>query len=1187
MYLKRLDIFGFKSFPRRTVLEFEQGLTAVVGPNGSGKSNIADAVRWALGEQSMKAVRGTKTEDVIFGGGGNRGRSGLAEVSLTFDNADGWFKVDFNEIAITRRAHRSGENEYLLNGARVRLKDIQDLLRSVGLGVGGNSVINQGQIDAALTLKPDGLRELLEESAGVSRYYARRDEARRRLEQTNRNLDRIRDLCSEIEPRLEQLRIQAEVAGKSGDIRIELEAMLKQLFGHRLYLASNAERLASESKSESEEQLRKLEANEIDAVEGPSEDEVNSMIASSEQLSIELQQLRDELSDTKARCAVAEQGVLFEFRAGEELQERIDENDKERCRVCGELELLTAEYEQKKQVIGELESADSDQDKPLLSAIPDLSGIKQVVVEARAEAVRVTTEVSRLQDLVKSSSLRSDELVRDLGEAQIEHSLIEESEIEAHQIIDSCDKELSSISTALSELRKHIDTTDRAVVDARNGLDKVRTQLTRDRAILEAMKDELKVLEDARNGGDEGIQRIRKRNQSSNIVGLLRDGIRDVPAEFDKAVGAVLFHALDDIVIENTDDLLTVISDVRSEKLSGISLRSLSGFPQLPSITWPSDVAVGEKGVIGALSSLMEVNAEYLNMMEPLLSSIIVVQDLSTALTIRNEKVSISGHVLVTLDGDVISPDGSISVSADELSSGLTVTHRITDLKKKIDECCRNIEIGEQAEVEAQRGLESAETDKAANLLDMEQATNNQSKIVASKRGVEEELNSLKKQRVYWGEVIDRVTVSVKQLESQKRDTESKLTEYEVLLDRALGNADAAENDLSEAQSSVSSLENEQAKILLDRQSLENYNDRIINLKRQLEALDQALDRLGSRAETSAATKLTAETEVQKCLVKLDQLRATEREKVKSVDAASAAVAELRIERERALLAQQSLEVEIGKLRNAIERSNDRIAASRQQMEDIESRGQEELGAIGMQPERYEGSIGKLESEIARLRHLVHEIGPVNLLAPQQYEEDLLKYEDLKSQIEDMELSIDELVELTSNLENAVRREFMAIFEDVREGFRRYFRLLFDGGEADILLDDPIVPAESGIAITTKLPGKRVQLMTALSGGERSLVSAALLFGMISARPGPFCVLDEVDAALDDQNTGRFRRILEDFVGLTQFIVITHNAGTMEGADAIFGVSMANDGISQVVSLRVREEGLLSSDNGSVVSVRD
>jgi len=1187
MHLKRLDIFGFKSFPRRTILEFEQGLTAVVGPNGSGKSNIADAVRWALGEQSMKAVRGTKTGDVIFGGGSNRGRSGLAEVSLTFDNADGWFQVDFSEITITRRAHRSGENEYLLNGARVRLKDIQDLLRSVGLGVGGNSVINQGQVDASLTLKPDGLRELLEESAGVSRYYARRDEARRRLEQTNRNLDRIRDLCAELEPRLKQLKIQAEVAGKSGDIRSELDVLLKQLFAHRLYVASNAERVARESKSESEAQLRKLEANGIDTGEGPSEVQVNSLIASSAQLSRELQQLRDELSDAKARCAVTEQEILFESRAGEDLQERIDENDKERNRVSGELEMLKGEYGKEKEIIEESESADLDQGKQLLTAIPDLSGIKQAVVEARTEAVRVTTEVSRLRDLVKSSGLRSDELVRDLEEAQSEQSLIIESEIEAQKIKDSCNTELSSISTKLVELRKYIDTSDRAVLDARNGLDKVRTQLTRDRAILEVMKDELKVLADARSGGYEGIQRIVERNQSVNIKGLLRDGIRDVPSEFDKAVGAVLFHALDDIIIEKTDDLMAVISDVRSEKLSGISLRSLSGFPQLPPIAWPSDVVIGEKGVVGTLSSLIEVHTEYSGLMEPLLSSIIVVQDLSRALAVRSEKASVSRHILVTLDGDVITSDGSISLSVDGLSSGLAVTHRISDLEKMIDECYTNIESGEQAEIDAQQGLEIAETDKAAMLLDMEQATNNQSKVVGSKRGVEEELNSLKKQRVYWGEVIDRVMASVEQLDSQKQSTESKLGECEALLDHALGDADAAENELSEAQSLVLSLENEQAKVLLDRQKLENYNDRIVSLKHQLEALDQALDKLRDRADASAATKLMTESEAQKCSAELDRLKTEEKEKVKLVDAASAAVAELRIERERALLAQQSLEVDIGKLRNAIERSNDRIEAARQQMEDIESRSQEALGSTGIQSERYEGAIGKLESEIARLRHMVHEIGPVNLLAPQQYEEDLLKYEELKLQIEDMELAIGELVELTRNLENAVRREFMAIFEDVREGFRKYFRLLFDGGEADIVLDDPEIPAESGIAITTKLPGKRVQLMTALSGGERSLVSAALLFGMISARPGPFCVLDEVDAALDDQNTGRFRSILEEFVGLTQFIVITHNAGTMEGADAIFGVSMANDGVSQVVSLRMGEEGSLSSGDRAAVGVKD
>ncbi len=1174
MYLRRLEIVGFKSFARRTELEFTPGVTAIVGPNGTGKSNVADAIRWAMGEQSMRSLRGTKTEDVIFGGGGSRSRSGMAEVTITFENADHWLPIDFEEVSVTRRAYRSGENEYRLNGSRVRLKDIQDLLRSGGIVLGGSMVIGQGEVDAALSLRPEHRRLLLEEGAGVSRYYARRDDARRRLDQTERNLQRLSDIHAELGPRLEVLCEQAEVAARSKELARELDERSRVLLAHRVALAIGAEESALAARAEAEGRLAEFETGnaEDDAIVTP--EQVEAARKTSIRAEVAHEGLRASVGDLTAGARLASQRVEFEERALADLETRLA--DASEAQTSAAAVVAQTEVD-----LAELEASCSGLEVELGEAGPEapsdehMAGLQAGVAETREAAAELAGEVARLQQSQQALVTRQTENDKDAASAAGDLQEASQTMASRQDEVVDAGRRVRDAEAHLVEARQARDGAAARVRGLRAELERARTEALEKRAAIEGMRAEVQAISTA--GAESvaarrGIAALLENADQLGVRGLLRTGFVTIPAEFSRVVDAALGHLLEDVVIDRLEDLGDAIAFLRREHDARVRFRPAVGFPEQSGGRWQfGGGPPAGPGIVGTLDGLISVRPDFEAALLPLLRTIVVVDHLDTALGLRADDRRAAAYRLVTLDGELVDQDGSVLVGRWDEETVADLSLRAVELEAEME--------GAKARADAATGKEKMAEESLAVAVAEEERANEELEATtlvdvgtrSGLRGGEEELKLARRQESFWQELVERTTATGDELVTRLQTARERLAELQPGIGPSREAVESAEESLAASQRlvSASGISEIRSRLTLEKERLKNARNRLNTQQNLVESTERDSEKfaaevaaIGERLESAHAESESGEARAATARAELPAL-------LEAAEEGRRQIAELEFSRRQADLVQRARVVERGEITNAICAAGDRAESAGQRVTDIRERISQELGPEPLEPHRYSRPVGELEAEIERLRRLVHEAGPVNPLAPQQFQEEGERFRDLGEQIQDMEHTVEELRKLTGELESAVQSEFMEAFNLIRTEFREYFRILFNGGDADIVLSDPEEPAASGIKITAKLPGKRTQRLEALSGGERSLVSIALLFAMFSARPGPLCVLDEVDAALDEANTIRFRRILHEFASRTQFIVITHNPGTIEEADSILGVSMPANGVSQLVSVRM------------------
>ena len=1174
MYLRRLEINGFKSFARRTQLEFAPGVTAIVGPNGTGKSNVADAIRWSMGEQSMRTLRGSKTEDVIFGGGDGRPRSGVAEVTITFDNADHWLPIEFEEVSVTRRAFRSGENEYRLNGSRVRLKDIQELLRSGGIALGGNMVIGQGEVDAALSLRPEHRRLLLEEGAGVSRYYARRDDARRRLDQTGRNLQRLSDLHAELGPRLEVLREQAEVASRSNELAADLQEKSRSLLAHRLALAIGVEETALASRAEAESRLAEFEAQsgETDAI--VTEPQVEAARAAAARAEAEHEELRTRFNDLTAAARLASQRIEFEERAVTDLDTRLAAASEAQTSAVAVVAQAEADLAELEEVCSHLEAEIGDAG-PEPPGEEQIASLQASVAEARRAAAELAGDIARVQEAQQSLASRQTENDNDAagaaGDLQASHKDLVSRQAE---VVDAGRRVRESESRSVESRQVR----DRAVVrvkELRSELERARTEALENRAVIEGMRAEIQAISTA--GAEsvaarKGISALLGNAERLRVRGLLRSGFLTIPPELSRAVDAALGHLLEDVVIDRVEDLGDAIAFLRRDHDARVRFRPSAGFPDRPRRPWPFGGGPPDgPGVIGTLDGLISARPEFEAALLPLFRTIVVVDHLDTALGLRASDRHAASYRLVTLDGELVDPDGSVLVGKWDEETVADLSARAAELEAGMEGAEASLAAATEHERLNQEALETAVADEERANEDLEAATLFDAGTRSGLRGAEEELNLARRQEGFWSALVERIAATSDDIASRQEAGRLRLVELQAGIEPAREAVESAEESLAASQRlvSASGINEIRSRLTLEKERLQNARSRLTAQQSAVETATRDSERYAAEVAAARERLDSARAEAESSDAEARTVQTGLPALAEAAESSRNQISELEFSRRQTELVQRARAVERGEITNAICAAGDRAESAHQRVTDIRERILQELGADQLEPQRYSRPIGELEAEIDRHRRLGHEVGPVNPLAPQQFEEEGTRYHDLGEQIQDMEQTVEELRKLTSELESAVQSEFMQTFEQIRAEFRKYFRILFGGGDADIVLSEPEEPAASGIEITAQLPGKRAQRLEALSGGERSLVSIALLFAMFSARPGPLCVLDEVDAALDEANTVRFRRILHDFAGRTQFVVITHNPGTIEEADSIFGVSMPANGVSQLVSIRM------------------
>ncbi len=1183
MYLRRVEVQGFKSFPRKTIVELETGLTALVGPNGAGKSNIADAIRWALGEQSARTLRAQRTEDVIFAGTPKRPRSGMAEVTLVFDNSDGWLPLEYREVSVTRRAYRSGENDYILNGSSVRLRDLQDLLRTGAMGVNGQVVVGQGQIDAILRLKPEDRRILIEEAAGVSRHYAKRDEARRRLQRTERNLERLRDLRVELVPRLQELALQAEVAERSRDLGEELKTHTRGLLRHRLAQATASLESAEQAERAASEKLVALEAAEPPTADD-SADAVETARVRLTDARAALEGVRADLAETSASSRLARQRAEFENRTIAELSARELEISELITALRAAIEKDRTSLEESSSRARRLETELAGSSAEPVTA-DRLQQLQQNAIDARRESAKLVSETARLQESDRGLSAREDETRKDAsrgrsGLAEGEQTLrgLEKGVEPARDDLKRARARAAHASDARTTAAKEVETARSAVEAAAASVMRCKAEIAGRRVEVEA----LSAVSATSKRDASAVSTLLANADTLHVEGLLRSGINNVSDRLKVAVAAALGHLLDDVVVERASHLGAVLDFISDQESSGIRVRPAQGFQSREHGRLAGWRPPAGPGIIGTLEGLIAVSPNFEPTLAPVLKSVVVVDTLRTAIDLRSSRSDLADYHIVSLEGDLLDRDGSILPGAHNGTVSFD-PGKEAEARKRLSEAQRSLTSFMQSETAARANLARATNRERDAAGALETAMAAVIRAQGRLRGVDEEMSLANRQMSWWKTITDRAVDALEQITSRRETTQTRLLELRSSIEpsrQAVEDADAALSKAHAAQlggvaarlelerermsNSTESLSRREAEVTARRRALERAKAALDGTRRrEAEALAQA-DRLGQRATGLQLACANREEEVERLNMELRKLE---------------------LERERAALEARSRELELVQLRTAVGNARDRFESARERMSDVRERALEELGETDLKPGRLSGAVNDVVTEIERLRHLVDVIGTVNPLAPQQYRDENRRVEDLGMQIDDMEKSTAQLKKISDELERAVRGEFMDAFEKMRGSFQKYFESLVGGGDARMNLADPQHPATTGIDIDVRIPGKRRQPLNALSGGERALVSAALLFAMIDYRSGPICVLDEVDAALDEANIIRFQTVLDEFADRMQLIVITHNAGSIERASSLFGVVMAADGISQVVSLRLNgiEQSSLRRESGATV----
>jgi len=1195
--LKRLELQGYKTFATKTEFVFDHGITVIVGPNGSGKSNITDAIRWVLGERSYSILRAKRTEDMIFWGSERRARQGMAQVSLVLDNADGWLPVEYSEVAISRRAYRSGENEYLLNGNRVRLKDITELLDKGGIGRRTYNVIGQGLVDAVLSLRPDERRIIFEEAAGISVHQAKRVEALNKLEQTKDNILRVNDLINEITPRLTQLKKQARRAHQYEELSQQLQELLLIWYAHRWRKAQAALRQAEARARERRELSREHEAK------------LEELEQRKAELRAQQSQLRQQLNDLRRKEAELQAQLERKKRELAVSHERLRLIGRQSEEIAQEIASLEANRVAQQERVAEAQEALKQAESRLQERLIHLPETQEQLEARKRERQAVLDELTRAQDLafqlateaadrrnrLKQLSERREDLTlemeehrRVLADHRAKITTLQERIETVKNELKSIETEAGSLALQKRELEQESEASRERQTQLQARLAKRRQEETRLQArydLLERMRQE----ESGYYTGTEAVLRAVRDGRLRGIVGPVARFIR-VPTELEPAVEAALGPHLHDVVVETWADAHAAIAFLKRTgggratflPLDRIRARE-GGVPSFPQM----------EGVIGQAVDLVESEPELAEVKRYLLGSTIIVRDLETALRLLADANTHDTLQIATLTGEVVGSDGVITGGpARGRSTGMLAREREwRELPQHLAEAKQRC-----ADLEAQCRTEEANLRRLSEKLTA--LENKASDLKAKERTRQEELASqqrqveLLEQEIGWRRAIEdqlrselkaldekeaQLTEELKSLEEEEAETQNRILALKEHLDTL--SLEEIESKLAELKTAIAiakqTCENQRA-IWQDLQTRLNQLDGQVAAKKEREEQLKAEGRdlvacieslrLGSRElmdRIKAVVELIEPTEA--------ELAALESEQV-DLEEAEAQLRPLLREYE-SLQAKAMLEVE---------RRKDELNSLLRQMEndlglpeaEIDESVPDELPLpptlASALPATDEPPPG-LERDIQQLRARIKRLSPVNPDAPAEYEETLERYNFLTAQAEDLEKAARNLRQVIGDLDELMERDFKETFEAIRREFKGYFTSLFGGGTADLILTKPDDLMETGVDIVARPPGRREQSLALLSGGERALTAVALIFAILKACPTPFCFLDEVDAMLDEANVGRFREALRELAEQTQFVIITHNRYTVEVADTIYGISMGEDSVSRVVSLKLDE----------------
>lgn len=1205
MYLKRLELRGFKTFASYTDFLFDAGITAIVGPNGSGKSNIADAVRWVLGEQSYTNLRGKRTEDMIFAGTSRRAQLGMAEAILTFDNSSHWLPIDFGEVTVSRRAYRSGENQYLINGSRVRLRDVLELLGKAGLGRQGFVVIGQGLVDAALTLRPEDRRILFEEAAGIRIYQDKRADALSKLAEVQQNLLRLHDILSEIAPRMRDLQRQAKRAEEQEILSRDLEKML------RLYYGYHWQRL----------QARIAEAEAL-------------LHRRQEELSLgrgRLHEVEEFIASTQGRQGELRRELSVWHTSSADLHSQAEATGRELAVSRERLSLLQARQMELQAEVLQLDARRSKLDESLAAAQTELDELQESVQHQATGLQELQVQWQRSEQ-VRQGLERDVEKARDqtfrlataLADARNRWKASRERQAQVLAERDKGQRELVDVEDGLAALKEDIEKAQRKRAEALQAAQMVTARQSQAQEKLTALESALPAQREAWSAAARERQRAADRHEMlqglresmagfapavkavleakprlSGIVGPVT-GLLRVPEHLERAVEAALGSYAQAVVVEEWDDAAKAIAELR-QRGTGWAI-----FLPLDSLVPPgAQPAAAGQGILGRAQDLVEYDARYAAVFELLLGRVVVVENLGTARQVRPHLRS--GQRIVTLAGDVVQSTGIVSGGAGKRQASLLAQER------EWRELPAQLASWREKEHTEKAALQNLERQLVTCRQDVAAATEELKALSGQLREVEKGLSSVQQKRerlqseIEWRNRLDEgqqrelgaLDAKASELQREVDRCMAEHGEAKAALDGLLSALETARHDEEVARQAATDAEmdwavaqrraEEHERLLASqRVDAERYakemgdrSQRAEQLEREAESLAGRVAALQTDASNVAAQLAVlarqmdpAEAELQileSQAESLEQELVHARQRLTELDALHSQQV---LEKERRRDALESLERRIEEDLGDIEYPTERVKQLRLEFLD---QHQQVLPPLDSLPEN-------LGAEIKEVKTRLRRMGSVNPNAPQEYREVSQRHHFLQSQMSDLEQSANSLQEVIKELDEVMKNEFLSVFSIAATEFSRYFELLFRGGKAKLTLTDPDSPSTTGVEIVARPPGKRQQSLALLSGGERALTATALLLAVLKAKPLPFCFLDEVDAMLDEANVGRFRAMLEEFSKQTQFIVITHNRQTIEAANTIYGISMGDDGISKAISLQLKDKQKAESKQQSAVS---
>ena len=1174
MRLKELEIQGFKSFPDRTKITIGPGITGVVGPNGSGKSNISDAIRWVMGETSSKQLRGAgKMEDVIFGGTQTRGAMGFASVSLTIDNSDHGLAMDADEVTIGRRYYRSGESEYTINGQNVRLKDVYELLLDTGLGRDGYAIVGQGRIAEIVAAKSNERREIFEEASGIARFRYRKNEAERRLAAAEGNLERLRDILGELEGRVGPLKRDSEKAQKF----LEYSATRKSL---EITLWVDSIRRAQEAVRD---QQRRYEAAESDY--GRLSKQLDEFDARTEALRAEAQKLMLDVEQANADIrALTEAGAgrdsaLAVLRnENEHARAQIAEAEAERARA-GEgakgIETETAEHEA---AIQALREAVAKADEQLAGLRGRLNALEQQALQSGQRQDVLNAAIARQQEVATACKVQAASLESSLSASQTQLDALRTQAGAAGAAAEKLAAERAAAAEALQKAEENVTRCD----NIKSGLalkleSRRRQQAEAAEALQKADRDRsntaqrIRILEDLEknlDGYQQSVKAVMRAAEARRLRGVIGPvaGILTVRKGYETAIETALGFALQNLVVENERDARAAIAflkESRAGRATFLPLDTVQGHRFTGPLTGTAEVA----------ADLVEVDARYQNIVDNLLGRIIVVDDLTEASAVA-KRLSYRNRI-VTLDGQVVNAGGSFTGGSTARSAGVfTRKQELDELREKLATLDKR-----RAEAERETSARKAEVDNLA----------------AQVAGAESESVNAASARLRASLELERLDAAVAEgaAAAQRRKAEiDALTETLQKDKAARAQADnarvAAEAELERYTAELQTLGESSGTLTAEREQI-TADLNAAQLERLTHEKDiglheASLETLRSRSGEAAARARELEASITAAKATLEanaaKAEAIERERAEAKDKIAAAeqaireanAARLEKEAEITRLGQENraLTDERERMGGEMARLAERRAAAEAERDDTAAKLWEEYQLTENEAKAQcveFTTVTELRRQVAEVRGKIRALGNVNVGAIDEYKEVKERYDFLKAQVGDVERSKTELTRMIAELCQEMEEMFKKSFQEINRNFGRIFRELFGGGRARLYLSDEGNILDSGIEIEVSPPGKVIRNLSALSGGEQALVAISIYFAILEVNPSPFCILDEIEAALDDVNVTRYAQYLRRMTERTQFIVITHRRGTMEAADVLYGVTMQEDGVSKLLRL--------------------